>query len=150
MHAPRRRTDLRARREPRGRRGGTARFQKFVRRRSCHAAYCFDAWGGRRGPIGRFHSNQLLSLSHMFEAMSSVSEDAGRMPSGPRSETEVALNFARAKGCVPIPGVNTGVQAREVVAAFDWDLDLAQVEALSEQAVLLHARRRELSWLKNV
>lgn len=115
-----------------------------------NCAHALARRGGRRGPIGRFHSNQLLSLSHMFEAMSSVSEDAGRMPSGPRSETEVALNFARAKGCVPIPGVNSGAQAREVVAALDWDLDLAQVEALSEQAVLLHARRRELSWLKNV
>ena len=106
------------------------------------------AWWPAR-PHSRFHSNQLLPPT-CFEAMSSVSEDAGRMPSGPRSETEVALNFARAKGCVPIPGVNTGAQAREVVAALDWDLDLAQVEALSEQAVLLHARRRELSWLKNV
>ena len=82
--------------------------------------------------------------------MSSVGEEAGKMPHGPRTETEVALNFAIAKGCVPIPGVNTGAQAAEVAAALDWSLDLAAVDALSEQALLLHARRRELHWLKNL
>ena len=105
--------------------------------------------GGRRGRVGRYDSKQLLTLSHMFETMSAVSEEVST-ESTPRSEAQVALRFAVAKGCVPIPGVNNAAQAREVTAAMDWALDLSQAEALSEQAVLLHSRRRELSWLKGL
>ena len=114
-----------------------------------------------------------------FETMSAVSEEVSTERTV-RSEAQVALRFAMAKGCVPcaasgpnsahalgclgysdcsrswpsrgalrrIPGVNNAEQAREVAGALDWSLDLAQVEALSEEAARLHARRRELSWLK--
>ena len=41
-------------------------------------------------------------------------------------------------------------QALEVARALEWELDLGQVEQLSEQAKLLHARRSELPWLKNL
>ena len=95
------------------------------------------------------HVSTQLTLSHMFETMSAVSEEVST-ESSPRSEAQVALRFAVAKGCVPIPGVNNAAQAREVTAAMDWALDLSQAEALSEQAVLLHSRRRELSWLKGL
>ena len=107
--------------------------------------------------------------------MSSVAEEGGPSPSsgasggggggllgGPgssgstpppaelRTEAQVALRFCIAKGCVPIPGVNNAQQALEVARALEWELDLGQVEQLSEQARLLHARRSELPWLKNL
>ena len=112
-------------------------------------AHALARRGGRRGRVGRFDSRQLLTLSHLFEAMSGVSEEVSTETT-PRSETQVALRFVMAKGCVPIPGINNAVQAAEVVGALDWSLDLADVEALSDQAILLHSRRRELPWLKSL
>ena len=117
---------------------------------TAYSAQTVTKRSGRRGRIGRYHTSQLVTLSRVYEAMSAVGEEACKMPDGPRSETEVALNFVRAKGCVPIPGVNTAEQALDVANALDWSMDLGQVEALSEQAVLLHSRRRELQWLKNL
>ena len=55
-----------------------------------------------------------------------------------------------AKGCVPLPGVNNPDHAHEVVGALDWDLDLAELEELSQQARRLHTRRRELQWLRQL
>ena len=138
-------------------------------------AHALARRGGRRGRVGRFDASQLLTLSHLFEVMSSVAEEGGPSPSsgasggggggllgGPgssgstpppaelRTEAQVALRFCIAKGCVPIPGVNNAQQALEVARALEWELDLGQVEQLSEQARLLHARRSELPWLKNL
>ena len=110
-------------------------------------AHALARRGGRRGRVGRFDSKQLLILSHMYEVMDAVVAE-GR--EGARSEAQVALNFAIAKGCVPVTGVNNAVQAREVASALDWQLDMSDVQALSEQAVRLHARRGEQPWLKRL
>ena len=86
------------------------------------------------------------TLSLMFEAMAAVCEEGN----GERSEAQVALRYAIAKGCVPMPGVNTADHAREVAGALEWELDIGELESLSAQAKLLHARRRDLPWLRSL
>ena len=119
-------------------------------------------------------------LSHIFEAMSDACDEGGGLGGGvsgdhpagglggglggylsggvggggggasSRSEAQVALHFAMAKGCVPVPGVNTAFQAREVAAALDWEPDMGAMESLSIAAANLHARRNELPWLRSL
>jgi len=122
---------------------------------SARYARALSIYRGRRGKIGRFDSRVLLVLSHLYEAMSDVARTQGTASSpssatGPsaRTESQVALRFVMAKGCVPLPGVNNGAQAKDVVAALDWELDLSELDALSEQSLLLHSRRKELPWLR--
>lgn len=55
-----------------------------------------------------------------------------------------------AKGCIPIPGVNNAEQAREVVAALDWELNEDEIDLLTDQATALHVRRRDLPWLRTL
>ena len=111
-------------------------------------AHALARRGGRRGRVGRFDAKQLLVLSLAFEAMSAVVDEGG--DNSARSESQVALRFAIAKGCVPVPGVNTAEQAREVAAALDWELDLGHLESLSIAARNLHSRRKELPWLRGL
>lgn len=70
-------------------------------------------------------------------------------------ETQVALRYVMAKGCIPIPGVYNAEQAAEVVETLDWSLHprrrtRSNFEALSEHALRLHSRRKELPWLKRL
>ena len=78
-------------------------------------AHALARRGGRRGRVGRFDAQQLLILSHLFESMSGVVEAGGEHST--RTEAQVALRFAIAKGCVPVPGGNTAEQAREGASA---------------------------------
>ncbi|KAL3917987.1 MAG: hypothetical protein SGPRY_006185 [Prymnesium sp.] len=64
--------------------------------------------------------------------------------------TTVALRYIMAKGCIPIPGVNNAEQAREVVAALDWELNEDEIDLLTDQATALHVRRRDLPWLRTL
>ena len=123
---------------------------------SARYAHALAKRGGRRGRVGRFDSKHLLVMSHLFEAMSAIAEahtspiNPIAAPASACTESQVALRFAMAKGCVPLPGVNNVEQARDVAAALDWELDLREMEMLSEQALTLHARRKELPWLKGL
>ena len=109
-------------------------------------AHALAKRGGRRGRVGRFDSKQLLVLSRMYEAMSAIAEEGGET----RTEAQVALRFAIAKGCVPVPGVNNAQQATEVARALDWQLDMDQYEWLAQQAINLHGRRNELPWIRSL
>jgi aryl-alcohol dehydrogenase-like predicted oxidoreductase len=51
---------------------------------------------------------------------------------GDRSPAQVALNWARAKGTVPIPGAKTKVQALDNAAALEWELEMDEVAELDE------------------
>jgi aryl-alcohol dehydrogenase-like predicted oxidoreductase len=44
--------------------------------------------------------------------------------------TQVSLNYVRAKGLVPLPGVSTVKQAKEVVGCIGWELNGDEVEIL--------------------
>ena len=52
------------------------------------------------------------------------------------SMVQVALNWCRAQGTTPIPGLRTPTQARDVTAALEWSMSLQERERLDE------ARRR--------
>ena len=95
--------------------------------------------------MGRWDGEKLAALKGVFNAMSQVAEERES-----RTETQVALRFAMAKGCIPLPGVNCPEQAHEVVATLDWELQLDEIEALDKQAVALHVRRRDLPWLRGL
>jgi pyridoxine 4-dehydrogenase len=47
---------------------------------------------------------------------------------------QVALNWARAKGTVPIPGARTLSQAQSNFAALDWTLSKEEVQILDRAA----------------
>ena len=44
--------------------------------------------------------------------------------------TQVSLNYVRAKGLVPLPGVSTVKQAKEVAGCIGWELNGDEVEIL--------------------
>ncbi len=48
------------------------------------------------------------------------------------SMAQVALNWCRAQGTTPIPGLRTPEQARDVAAALRWSLTLAEIEQLTD------------------
>ena len=47
------------------------------------------------------------------------------------SMTQVALNWCRAQGTTPIPGLRTPEQARDVAGALQWSLTSAELEQLT-------------------
>ncbi|KAL1522511.1 hypothetical protein AB1Y20_017498 [Prymnesium parvum] len=110
----------------------TSRYVEAVARRS-------------RSRVGKWEGEKLRAFSRVFEAMSQIAEKKDA-----RTETQVALRFVMAKGCVPIPGVNNAEQAREVVAATDWELTLDEIDQLTDQAIALHVRRRDHPWLRTL
>ena len=114
---------------------------------SAKYARSFARPGRRRERVGAFTAQQLLVFSHIFEDLSAIAEEGSSVG---RTESQVALQYVMAKGCVPIPGVNGADQARDVVAALDWELDMDQILMLSEHARTLHSRRKELSWLRRL
>ena len=46
------------------------------------------------------------------------------------SMSQVAINWTRARGALPIPGVRTERQAQEVLQCLDWQLSAAEVAEL--------------------
>lgn len=100
------------------------------------------------GRVGRLTTDKLLRLSTLFAAMTKVA-NAGKHRA-PRTETQVALRFAMAKGCVPIPGVTKLEQAKEVVGALGWELTAAEVQSLSQQSISVYIRSRDHSWMRNL
>ena len=54
--------------------------------------------------------------------------------------SEVALNWCRAHGAMPIPGLRTPEQAEAAAAALSWQLDGQERLALDRQALALPVR----------
>ncbi|KAK9818642.1 hypothetical protein WJX74_007404 [Apatococcus lobatus] len=52
---------------------------------------------------------------------------------GGASVTQVALNYLRAKGAVPIPGCKSKKQAEDLAAALNWELEENEVAMLDEK-----------------
>mmetsp|Transcript_3168 Transcript_3168/g.8203 ORF Transcript_3168/g.8203 Transcript_3168/m.8203 type:complete len:377 (+) Transcript_3168:139-1269(+) len=107
---------------------------------------CAEAVARRaRGRVGRWDGEKLVALEGVLRALTAVTEAHES-----RSETQAALRFVMAKGCIPIPGINTAEQAEQAVAALDWELNLDEVDELNDQALALHVRRRDLPWLRSL
>lgn len=65
------------------------------------------------------------SFSDLIKVMKDVSENHGEAPL-----SQVALNWTRAKGTVPIPGARSLKQAKQNIGALDWNLSEEEVRAL--------------------
>ena len=61
-----------------------------------------------------------------------LEEGAARLD--PVTSTQVALNWVRAKGAVPLPSVKTRKEAEEVIRCLDWELDDGDVLILDGAA----------------
>jgi aryl-alcohol dehydrogenase-like predicted oxidoreductase len=56
---------------------------------------------------------------------------------GGKTNSQVALNWVMQKGAVPIPGVKTEKQARDVLGCLGWSLTRAEMDALDKASDLL-------------
>jgi len=101
---------------------------------------------GRGGvPIPSGGPPQLQPLEPAFRALSQVAEAAPR-----RSETQAALQYVAARGCVPLPSVTSEEHAQELADAMGWQISLDELDALHEQALSLHVRRPDVPWLRRL
>eukprot|EP00752_Nemacystus_decipiens_P006085 g5492.t1 len=79
---------------------------------------------------GRLSVEAKEEQKRAFEALGDDEEQAP--PPKPRkiSTTQVALNYVRAKGIVPLPGVKTKAHADEIVGCLGWELVQEDVDIL--------------------
>lgn len=89
-------------------------------------------------PGRRYTTAQLKLYKQLTNLMRFLGATGGGQP---RSNAEVALAFCVAKGIVPIPGVKTEGQARDIVRALDWNLDQDVVDVLGEKSDYILAQR---------
>jgi len=96
--------------------------------------------------VGSFEPTpQLRLLQPALRALSEVADAAPR-----RTETQAALQYVLAKGCVPLPSVTFAETALEVAGAIEWELGLDELHALHQQALALHVRRPDVPWLRGL
>ena len=69
--------------------------------------------------------------ANLLDAMDQVGNSSS---GGSSSKAQVALNWARAKGTVPIPGARTVSQVKSNYKALDWTLSKDEVEFLDQAA----------------
>jgi pyridoxine 4-dehydrogenase len=74
-----------------------------------------------------FEGDAGKSFDSMINVMKGISANHGN---GPLSQ--VALNWARAKGTIPIPGARNLRQAKQNFGALDWDLTKEEIHLLDE------------------
>jgi len=74
---------------------------------------------------------QLQPLSSAFRTLSLVAETSPQ-----RSETQAALQYVSARGCIPLPSVTTEEHALELTGTMGWELSLGELDALHEQVRL--------------
>lgn len=72
-----------------------------------------------------FDGDEGQSFSDLIRVMKDVSENHGGAPL-----SQVAINWTRAKGTIPIPGARTLKQATQNIGALDWTLSEAETRAL--------------------
>lgn len=93
---------------------------------------------GEVSPGRKYTTAQLKLYKQLTNLMRFMGATCGGQP---RSNTEVALAYCVAKGIVPIPGVKTEGQARDVVRALNFSLDQDVVEVLTEKSDYILAQR---------
>jgi pyridoxine 4-dehydrogenase len=89
--------------------------------------------GGPRKSIGQ----KLFStpdFANLLDTMKLIA--ASHSPDATLSQ--VAVNWTRAKGTIPIPGARTISQVKQNYGALDWDMSAKEVEMLDEAAAKVH------------
>merc|ERR1719199_1207771 len=78
---------------------------------------------GPRKKLGeKLFAEESGNLSGLLEAMAVVSSNHNGAPL-----SQVAINWCRAKGTIPIPGARSLKQARQNLEALDWNLSAAEI-----------------------
>ncbi|APD48330.1 aldo/keto reductase [Synechococcus sp. CS-602] len=86
------------------------------------------------GPRGWLYRRLLPRIEPLLVEMRAIAAAHGA------SMAEVALNWCRAHGARPIPGLRTVSQAETAAAAVGWRLEASEVGALDRQAIALPVR----------
>lgn len=73
----------------------------------------------------------------------------GRGGGGPVTYSQVALNWCRGKGAIPIVGLKSLLQAKEATAALDWSLSKGEMEAL-DQALAIATKGGKGQTVQNI
>ncbi len=77
----------------------------------------------------RFSKNDLVRLKPLIELLKKIGSDHGG-----KSSSQVAINWVRAKGTLPIPGVKNILQAEQNTAVISWRLSEEEVGRLDEMS----------------
>ncbi len=77
----------------------------------------------------RFSKNDLVRLKPLIELLKKIGADHGG-----KSASQVAINWVRAKGTLPIPGVKNILQAEQNTDVISWRLSEEEVERLDEMS----------------
>ena len=85
--------------------------------------------GGKSG-VPRFTPKELLPHSRLHMELEQIAKEVGVREEVKATTTQVALNWVRAKGAVPLPGVKTAAHAQEVVDCLKWQLTESEVQRL--------------------
>lgn len=75
--------------------------------------------------LGKYSSEFLFRIQPLLDLMNEIGVQHGQ-----RSPAQVALNWVRAKGALPIAGVKTKQQALEALQAMEWNLNREEIAAL--------------------
>ncbi len=76
------------------------------------------------GPRGLLFRSQAREVSALLGTLREVAAQRGA------TSSQVAVNWCRARGTLPIPGVHTPQQAADALGCLDWTLSTAEVAAL--------------------
>jgi pyridoxine 4-dehydrogenase len=90
--------------------------------------------GSPEGPRGLLFRRLRPKIGPLLALMRDIAAEHGAQVS------EVALNWCRAHGAMPIPGLRTPEQAEAAAAALGWQLDEPERLALDRQALALPVR----------
>jgi len=89
-------------------------------------------------------------LEPLYPVHKALREQAGKYTEklGRRVNTaQVSINWVRAQGVIPVVGVKTGAQAKDMVDAAAWDLEAEDVQELSRVALDTYSKRRKITEL---
>ena len=86
------------------------------------------------GPRRVLFKELLPALAPVLATMGEIAEERTRKNQGARGQpvtySQVALNWCRSKGAIPIVGLKSLKQAKEATAALEWKLTAAESAAL--------------------
>ncbi len=87
-----------------------------------------------QGPRSVLFKELLPALKPVLDTMGAIAAERTRKGSSkqPVTYSQVALNWCRAKGALPIVGIKTLAQAKEATGALDWKLSAAEMAALDQ------------------
>jgi diketogulonate reductase-like aldo/keto reductase len=110
-------------------------------------AFCFLLFGQAQAyPLTSALESVARSVSSRGETI--VDPVSGEEKKVKATPAQVALNWVVAKGAVPLAGVNTAADAREVAGAIGWKLRASDVAQLEKAAVTASKTKAKTEFVK--